>query len=239
MRLSDDHRHVITTAQMEPKTESLLVDDTQFWVVRPRISGANVSGLGTLISGAYVGMEIGQSENGKRRFEALETPPVVTTDVAGRYFVLKTPEPRLAGRRHAGLLPPTAGRSGRVVRARQGRQRPERQGVRQGTLRPVRQSGHALLARQRDRRVALGERPQRPDPIDAVHSHRRHRLRDARRGSASAAGRSEHRLHPVQRPSRGLQAVCARSADLCRGLPAVRPRSRPRRAGGVPRNSDR
>jgi len=91
VRLSDDHRHVITTAQMEPKTESLLVDDTHFWVVRPRVSGANVSGLGTLLSGAYVGMEIGESQKGKRKFEALETPPVVTTDVAGRYFVLKTP----------------------------------------------------------------------------------------------------------------------------------------------------
>ena len=90
VRLSDDHLHVITTAQMEPKTESLLVDDTHFWVVRPRISGANVSGLGTLLSGAYVGMEIGQSQKAKRKYEALETPPVVTTDIPGRYFVLET-----------------------------------------------------------------------------------------------------------------------------------------------------
>src|SRR5882762_6335746 len=51
IRLSDDHQHVITTAQMAPKTEGLLAADTKFWVVRPRISGANISGLGTLISG--------------------------------------------------------------------------------------------------------------------------------------------------------------------------------------------
>ncbi len=92
IRLSDDHRSVITTAQMAPKTESFLADDTQFWVVRPRISGANVSGLGTLISGAYIGMEIGQSRHTKRDFVALEVPPVVTFDVPGRYFVLKTPD---------------------------------------------------------------------------------------------------------------------------------------------------
>jgi len=92
IRLSDDHRHVITTAQMAPKTESFLVDDTQFWVVRPRISGANVTGLGTLISGAYIGMEIGQSRQNKRSFVALETPPVVTFDVPGRFFVVKTPD---------------------------------------------------------------------------------------------------------------------------------------------------
>ena len=92
VRLSDDHHQVITTAQMAPKTESFLVDDTQFWVVRPRISGANISGLGTLISGAYVGMEIGHSQQSKRRFVALETQPVVTIDVPGRFFTLKTPD---------------------------------------------------------------------------------------------------------------------------------------------------
>jgi paraquat-inducible protein B len=92
IRLSDDHHHVITTAQMAPKTESFLVDDTQFWVVRPRISGANVTGLGTLISGAYIGMEIGQSRETKHSFVALETPPVVTIDAPGRYFLLKTPD---------------------------------------------------------------------------------------------------------------------------------------------------
>ena len=91
IRLSDDHQHVITTAQMAPKTEDFLVEDTQFWVVRPRISGANVTGLGTLISGAYIGMEIGQSKESKRDFVALETPPVVTGDVPGRFFMLKTP----------------------------------------------------------------------------------------------------------------------------------------------------
>jgi len=90
IQLSDDHRRVITTAQMAPKTEGFLAEDTKFWVVRPRVSGANVTGLGTLISGAYIGLEIGGSKKRKRDFEALETPPVVTGDVPGRLFVLKT-----------------------------------------------------------------------------------------------------------------------------------------------------
>src|SRR5213082_1871983 len=62
MRLSTDHQRVIAAAQMAPRTEKFLVEDTQLWVVRPRISGANVTGLGTLISGAYIGMEIGHSQ---------------------------------------------------------------------------------------------------------------------------------------------------------------------------------
>src|ERR1700730_3836670 len=74
--LSDDHRTAIATAQMAPKTDEFLVDDTKFWVVRRRISGANISGLGTLISGAYIGMEIGKSKSEKSNFVALDLPPV-------------------------------------------------------------------------------------------------------------------------------------------------------------------
>src|SRR5215472_1811532 len=90
IRLSSDHRRVLATAQMAPKTEDFLVEDTQFWVVRPRISGANVTGLGTLISGAYIGMEIGSSDRAKRDFVVLDVPPVVTGGAPGRFFVLKT-----------------------------------------------------------------------------------------------------------------------------------------------------
>ena len=92
IELSKDHQHAIMTAQMAPKTESFLVADTKFWVVRPRISGANVTGLGTLISGAYIGVEIGSSKEDRRDFVALETPPVITGDIPGRFFVLRTPD---------------------------------------------------------------------------------------------------------------------------------------------------
>jgi paraquat-inducible protein B len=88
--LTQDHRRVIATAEMAPKTEDILVEDTKFWVVTPRISGATVTGLGTLISGAYLGMEIGKSPNKQREFIALDEPPVVTGEVPGRFFILKT-----------------------------------------------------------------------------------------------------------------------------------------------------
>jgi paraquat-inducible protein B len=91
IRLSDDHQRVVTTAQMVPKTESFLVKDTKFWIVSPRISGANVTGLATLISGAYIGMEIGQYKERKRDFVALDTPPVVSSETAGRFFLLNAP----------------------------------------------------------------------------------------------------------------------------------------------------
>ena len=93
IRLSDDHQRVIATAQMAPHTEDFLVEDTQFWVVKPRISGANISGLGTLISGSYIGMEIGPSSSKKKKeFVALETQPIITGGSPGRFFVLRAPE---------------------------------------------------------------------------------------------------------------------------------------------------
>src|SRR6267378_312603 len=90
IRLTDDHRQAIATAQMAPKTDEFLVEGTKFWVVKPRISGANISGLGTLISGAYIGMEIGTSKQEKSNFVALDAPPVVSGEMPGRFFILKT-----------------------------------------------------------------------------------------------------------------------------------------------------
>ncbi len=51
----------IVTAEVVKDASDLLVDDTRFWVVRPRISGGTVSGLGTLLSGSFVGMDAGGS----------------------------------------------------------------------------------------------------------------------------------------------------------------------------------
>ena len=91
-RLSEDHQRVIATAKMSPKTENFFVKDTAFWVVRPRISGANISGLGTLISGAYIGMEIGNSRERTRDFTALDDPPMETGGIRGRFYTLTTPQ---------------------------------------------------------------------------------------------------------------------------------------------------
>src|SRR5277367_4289202 len=47
IKLASDHKHVIATAAMSPKAKDFLVKDTQFWVVKPRVTGLNISGLGT------------------------------------------------------------------------------------------------------------------------------------------------------------------------------------------------
>jgi paraquat-inducible protein B len=87
--LSEDHADVIVTAELTPQARNLIVEDTQFWVVRPRITGGQAFGLGTILSGAYIALDPGKSKTTRRAFEGLENPPVVTSDVAGRQFILR------------------------------------------------------------------------------------------------------------------------------------------------------
>lgn len=88
--LSDDHGHVIVKAQMTQQARSMLVKDTRFWVVRPRISGGNVTGLGTVLAGAHIGMDTGKSSESERHFVGLERPSIVNSDVPGRLFTLRS-----------------------------------------------------------------------------------------------------------------------------------------------------
>ncbi|NVN89281.1 MAG: MCE family protein [Desulfuromonadales bacterium] len=86
--ISKDRSHVVVTAEFKKDAEGLLVEDTLFWVVKPRISGGTVSGLGTLMGGSYIGMDVGKSKQSKYDFTGLEDPPVVTMDEPGAQFKL-------------------------------------------------------------------------------------------------------------------------------------------------------
>jgi paraquat-inducible protein B len=87
--LSEDHSKIIVTVEFEKQAQNFLVDDTRLWVVRPRAGGGQISGLGTLFSGAYIGLDIGHSSTKKREFTGLEIPPIVTEDEPGRQFMLR------------------------------------------------------------------------------------------------------------------------------------------------------
>ena len=87
VRISQDFSHVIVNADMEKGSESFLKRETQFWVVKPRLSLRGASGLGTLLSGAYIEIEPGQGAP-RKRFVGLDVPPVVKANVAGIKIVL-------------------------------------------------------------------------------------------------------------------------------------------------------
>ncbi len=87
--LSKDLSHVVVTAELVKGSERYLTENTRFWVVRARVAAGQVTGLGTLFSGAYIGMDPVKGEKSKRRFTGLEIPPIVTTDLPGRHFLLR------------------------------------------------------------------------------------------------------------------------------------------------------
>ena len=87
--LSEDHKRVVATAELDKDAADLLVQDTRFWAVRPRITASGVSGLGTLLSGPYIAVDPGHDKQARRDFVALDVPPIVTREEAGREFVLR------------------------------------------------------------------------------------------------------------------------------------------------------
>jgi paraquat-inducible protein B len=88
VELSKDRQRVLATVELDKSAASMAVDDTRFWVVRPRIGTAGVSGLSTLLSGSYIGVDAGKSGETRKRFVGLEVPPFVLRNEPGRHFVL-------------------------------------------------------------------------------------------------------------------------------------------------------
>ena len=86
--LSPDLQKVIVHARMSKAAENELREGTQFWVESARVTAGGVSGLGTLLSGAYIGMRPGPGAP-QRDFTALDTPPVYQVNVPGKRFVLR------------------------------------------------------------------------------------------------------------------------------------------------------
>ncbi|PND34030.1 paraquat-inducible protein B [Achromobacter pulmonis] len=94
--LNPDHSGVIVTIRLDKEAASLLREGTRFWVVRPRLGLSGVSGLGTLLSGAYIGVDPASRPDPKNdrhtpqsTFTGLEIPPEVTQDRAGKRYTLK------------------------------------------------------------------------------------------------------------------------------------------------------
>lgn len=81
---------VVVTARMSKSAEKLLVEDSQFWIVSPRVSLSGVSGLSTLISGVYIELSQGTSDIEQEEFEALSTPPVTPIGTPGLHITLNS-----------------------------------------------------------------------------------------------------------------------------------------------------
>jgi len=81
---------VLITARMKKSAENLIVEDSDFWVVSPKITLSGVSGLSTLVSGVYIEISPGLSDEEKIEFIALENPPVTPVGTPGLHITLNS-----------------------------------------------------------------------------------------------------------------------------------------------------
>ncbi|MBH3388030.1 MCE family protein [Pseudomonas putida] len=86
--LADDRKSVVAKVELSKEAESFATQGARYWVVRPRIGAGGVSGVDTLLSGAFIGADAGESKNPEKTFTGLESPPPVTYGEKGKRFLL-------------------------------------------------------------------------------------------------------------------------------------------------------
>lgn len=89
--LTPDVSKVLVHARMTRAIEPYLATGARFWIVQPRVGAQGISGLTTLVSGAYIEMYPGRGE-AQRDFTGLVEPPVLQPDTAGTFFTLLAPD---------------------------------------------------------------------------------------------------------------------------------------------------
>lgn len=86
--LSDDLHVVEIKARLNTGMEKLLHNDSAFWVVKPQIGREGVTGLSTLLSGAYIELQPGSKGSPPEKYELLDAPPLAPPDAKGIRIVL-------------------------------------------------------------------------------------------------------------------------------------------------------
>ena len=81
--LTDDLTHVEIKARLNSGMEKLLHKDSVFWVVKPQIGREGISGLGTLLSGAYIELQPGSKGSELNSYQLLDSPPLAPPDAKG------------------------------------------------------------------------------------------------------------------------------------------------------------
>ncbi|MFC0227920.1 intermembrane transport protein PqiB [Serratia aquatilis] len=87
--LSEDLSKVLVQARLNDGMDKLLREDSAFWVVKPQIGREGISGLGTLLSGAYIELQPGnKGKEGRDNFQLLDSPPLASPDAKGLRILL-------------------------------------------------------------------------------------------------------------------------------------------------------
>ncbi|WP_095107734.1 PqiB family protein [Pseudomonas sp. Irchel 3E20] len=79
---------VIATVEMNKDVEQYLRTGTRFWLVKPSVSLAGITGLETLVSGNYIAVSPGEGES-TRKFKALGEEPPLSDSKPGLHLTVK------------------------------------------------------------------------------------------------------------------------------------------------------
>lgn len=86
--LHSDLEHVTVRARLDQSAASLASEGSKFWIVRPKISLDGITGLDTLVSGAYITVAPGDGGE-QRNFQGLEEQPSLSDQSI--QYLLRTP----------------------------------------------------------------------------------------------------------------------------------------------------
>jgi paraquat-inducible protein B len=90
IKLGKDLSNIVVTAELNKGAKPYLTDKSRFWVVRARLKAGEISGLGTLLGGAYIAIDPVFEGTPATAYIGLETPPIATTETEGSHFTLKS-----------------------------------------------------------------------------------------------------------------------------------------------------
>ncbi len=89
LKMNPDLKSVDVTVEFDLRAKPALLSNTEFWLVKPRLSLTEVSGLGTVLKGNYIAMRVNDWDDKQaRKFKALSEPPPVSEDTPGLHLTL-------------------------------------------------------------------------------------------------------------------------------------------------------
>ena len=86
-------KNVKVSATLDKSAASLARQGTIFWVVKPQLSAARISGLETMLTGVYISIRPGkEGGNKKKNFVGLDKPPPGDPNRPGLHIILRANE---------------------------------------------------------------------------------------------------------------------------------------------------
>ena len=93
VQISPDLKSVNVGVDFDQSAKNLLRSNTEFWLVKPRVSLEGISGLGTLMAGDHIALRPGEDAGkSSKKFKALTEPPPIPAELPGLHLKLVSKE---------------------------------------------------------------------------------------------------------------------------------------------------